>query len=146
MLPAILGATIGEDPVDADIVRVEERDHPVVEDVGRRQWRRPGALRSAWLRAPASGPTDPSRPSDHVKTSAPDEQWAPTMVSRAGGRCRPARTRKAYAISNLAEPDARTVARARYAAWQIRCQRPKQYVMYAAERRAPCPTRAIGHG
>jgi hypothetical protein len=70
VLPAILGATIGEDPVDADIVRVEERDHPVVEDVGRRQWRRPGALRSAWLRAPASGPTDPSRPSDHVKTSA----------------------------------------------------------------------------
>jgi hypothetical protein len=46
VLPAILGATIGEDPVDADIVRVEERDHPVVEDVGRRQWRRPGALRS----------------------------------------------------------------------------------------------------
>jgi SRSO17 transposase len=28
------------------------------------------ALRSAWLRAPASAPTYPSRPSDHVKTSA----------------------------------------------------------------------------
>ena len=36
---AILCATIGQDPIDADRMVVEERDHPIVEDVGRGQWR-----------------------------------------------------------------------------------------------------------
>ena len=36
---AILCATIGQDPIDTDLVLVEERDHPIIEDVGRGQWR-----------------------------------------------------------------------------------------------------------
>ena len=36
---AILGATIGQDPIDMDRVVVEERDHPIIEDVGRGQRR-----------------------------------------------------------------------------------------------------------
>ena len=33
----ILSAAIGQNPVDTDPLLVEERDHPVVEDVGRGQ-------------------------------------------------------------------------------------------------------------
>ena len=36
---AILGATIGQDPIDMDLVVVEERDHPIIEDVRRGQRR-----------------------------------------------------------------------------------------------------------
>jgi len=34
MSTAILGAAIGEHPVDPDFVLIEEGDHPIVEDVG----------------------------------------------------------------------------------------------------------------
>ena len=34
-----LGAAIGQDPVDTQTVLVEEPDHPIIENVGRRQRR-----------------------------------------------------------------------------------------------------------
>ena len=39
MGPAELGAAVGQDPVDAQALRIQERDHPVVQDVGRSQRR-----------------------------------------------------------------------------------------------------------
>ena len=45
---AILGAPIGQDPIDMDLLLVEERDHPIIEDVGRSQ-------RRAWQSPPGVG-------------------------------------------------------------------------------------------